>query len=219
MELPFTPAEFFDVFRRYNQAVWPVQLIWIGAACAALLLVRNGSRRGTRSMLLVLSALWLWIALVYHAWFFRQINPAATIFAALFVGQAALLFVHGLRAVERIRPTLTWAGVAGWLAVVYGLIVYPLLGAALGHRYPASPTFGLPCPTTLFTLGVLLWMRPVRLRLFVIPLIWTALGTVAALELGVHEDLGLAVAALMSMAVLMKRRHSVAEPGHRSVGA
>lgn len=27
MDLPFTPAEFFAVFARYNQSVWPLQMV------------------------------------------------------------------------------------------------------------------------------------------------------------------------------------------------
>ena len=78
MDLPFTPLEFFQVFRAYNETVWPIQWVWFGVACAALLGVRAGTRRGTRALLAVLSALWLWMAVVYHGLFFRQINPAAT---------------------------------------------------------------------------------------------------------------------------------------------
>ncbi|WP_414541485.1 DUF6064 family protein [Nostoc sp. CCY0012] len=29
--------------------------------------------------------------------------------------------------------------------------MYPLIGYALGRIFPTSPTFGVPCPTTIFT--------------------------------------------------------------------
>lgn len=48
----------------------------------------------------------------------------------------------------------------------------PSLGVAIGHTYPAQPTFGLPCPTTIFTFGLLLWVRPpVPWSLLVIPVL------------------------------------------------
>lgn len=156
-------------------------------------------------MLLLLSALWLWMGAVYHGVFFRRINPAASLFAAFFIVQAAILAVQAVRGTAVIRPTASGAGIAGGLIVVYGLLVYPVLGAALGHHYPSSPTFGLPCPTTLFTLGALLWMRPLRVSLFLIPLAWAVIGTTAALRLGVYEDVGLAVAALTVLLVLIGR--------------
>ena len=208
MDLPFTHVEFFQVFRGYNQAVWPVQWVWLAVAVAALVVVRGGTRRGTRAMLLVLAALWLWMGVVYHGVFFRRINPAAAFFAGLFIAQALLLVVYALRGGAVIRPDASWPGKLGWSIVAYGLVVYPVVGAALGHRYPASPTFGLPCPTTLYTLGVLIWMRPLQWRLALIPLGWAVIGTVAALQLGVREDLGLAVAALGVTAVLITSRRA-----------
>ena len=155
MDLPFTPTEFFQVFRSYNQAVWPSQWLWFVLALAAVIAVRTGSRSATRAMFLVLAGLWLWMGAVYHGVFFRSINPAAVLFAALFIAQAGVLLYHAARERVVIRPDRSPAGIVGWLIVAYGLVLYPLLGAALGHRYPASPTFGLPCPTTLYTLGVL----------------------------------------------------------------
>ena len=66
-----------------------------------------------------------------------------------------------------------------------------MLGYFLGHRYPAAPSFGLPCPTTIFTLGLLLWKRDkMPAWLFLIPLLWSAIGFSAALVLGMKEDVG-----------------------------
>ena len=42
------------------------------------------------------------------------------------------------------------------LLIGFALIVYPLWSLAVGQRWPAFVTFGLPCPTTIFTIG-LLW--------------------------------------------------------------
>lgn len=36
MQLAFTPEQFFDVFRQYNEAVWPVQIILNLLALAAI---------------------------------------------------------------------------------------------------------------------------------------------------------------------------------------
>ena len=39
MSLPFTPEQFFAAFGRYNEAVWPMQIVLNGAAllCVGLL--------------------------------------------------------------------------------------------------------------------------------------------------------------------------------------
>jgi hypothetical protein len=75
---------------------------------------------------------------------------------------------------------LVGAGIVG-----YALVVYPLLNVLLGHRYPAMPTFGAPCPTTIATFGLLTWATP-RPPWFVwpIPILWALVGTSAAFTLG-----------------------------------
>src|SRR5690606_7702918 len=84
--------------------------------------------------------------------------------------------------------------------VAYALLGYPLLGAALGHRFPAAPTFGLPCPTTLFTVGLLAFLaRPYPAYVLAVPLLWSAVGTSAAFGLGMYEDLGLIAAGLLAV--------------------
>ena len=85
-----------------------------------------------------------------------------------------------------------WVGLA---LIVYAMVAYPLLGMAFGHGYPQAPMFGLvPCPTTIFTFGMLLLAaRPKRLLLW-LPLVWSAIGFFAAVKFGICEDVGLLVA-------------------------
>ena len=97
------------------------------------------------------------------------------------------------------------SGILGGLMIVFALVVYPSLGWMLGHRYPASPTFGLPCPTTLFTFGMLLWARPpLPRRVLVIPVLWSLVATSAAVQLGMMEDLSLPLAAIVATLVTFR---------------
>ena len=154
---------------------------------------------------------------VYHLGFFRRINPAATAFGALFIAQGAMMLWHGVRGRLTVGAHGARAAIPGALLVAYALVAYPAIGYALGHRYPMSPTFGLPCPTTIFTLGVLLWMRPPVPRvLFVIPVLWALVGTAAAMTLGVPEDIGLSVAAAIVVAVEIARSRPRSELRQRT---
>jgi hypothetical protein len=205
MTLPFTSEQFFDVFRRYNLAVWPAQwLLYALALCAVVFAARGGARVG-RYAALVLALLWLWMGMAYHITFFSTVNPAATVFGLLFVVEGGLLIlasVAGRRLSFRAR--LDADGVLGVLLLAYALLFYPLFGGALGHRYPASPTFGLPCPTTIYTFGLLLWAaRPVPRAVLAVPVLWALVGTLAVVKLGVWEDLGLPVAAALATARLL----------------
>ena len=103
------------------------------------------------------------------------------------------------------------ATIVSAIAVAYAMVIYPLLGWAFGHVYPAAPVFGVaPCPTTIFTFGVLLLARPAAPAwLFVIPVIWSVIGGSAALLLGVREDFGLIAAGLAAILVLLFPRRGL----------
>ena len=80
MNIPFTLDEFLDVFRRYNEAVWPAQVILVALALVAVGVAVRGRAFG-RTPALILAFFWLWIGVVYHLMFFQSINPAAVVFA------------------------------------------------------------------------------------------------------------------------------------------
>ncbi len=213
MQLPFTADQFFDVFRRYNEAVWPMQWLLLILGMAAIIATAIGAPRFRRVPAFVLAFLWLWMAVVYHWVFFQKINPAAALFGLLFLIQALILLWSSRSRTGGIATTGVGATLAGAVMMLYALVIYPALGFVAGHRYPAAPTFGLPCPTTIFTLGLILFTRqqwsPVVL---VVPALWAVVATSAALQLGMTEDLALPIAALTAIA-LWPRRKAVSLPG------
>lgn len=220
MRVPFDVDQFFDVFRRYNEGVWPAQWILLTLALAAVLLAIR-MRDNARSINAILALLWLWMGSVYHAAYFSAVTRAAIVFAVAFVVQAA---IFAWLAVRRGSPSyrIRWSpgGVAGALLVLYGVVGYPLLTRALGHIYPFAPTFGVPCPTTIFTFGLLAWAeRGMPRRVFLVPAAWSLIGLSAAVNLSMPADFGLPVAAVV-MGVLLVRgraRPSVDLPaGHRA---
>ncbi|MCU0629840.1 MAG: DUF6064 family protein [Methanoregulaceae archaeon] len=98
----------------------------------------------------------------------------------------------------------------GSFFVVYALAIYPLIGMYLGHGYPRLPTFGLPCPTTIFTFGIFLMAdKKFPLVLTVIPLIWSIIGVFAAFLLGITEDYMILVAGVAgTVLIIIKNRKS-----------
>ena len=151
--------------------------------------------------------LWTWLALAYPLAFFWSINPAAPFFAAVSLASAlAFAWQGGIRGTLQFRQGLSTRSVAGLTLIVFALLVYPAIGTYIGHRYPASPTFGLPCPTTLFTFGLLLMAAPDLPKVVVLaPLAWALIGSTAALALGVTEDLALVVVAALGLYMLLRR--------------
>lgn len=208
MELPFTAAEFFGVFARYNTAIWPLHVVGYGLALITVGLAAYPTRWGDRVIAGVLAAYWAIMGGGYHLGFFAEINPAAYVFGAAFLLQSALfLYVGLLRGALRFRLRLDLYTLAGAAIVLYATVTYPLLGLALGHTWPHAPAFGVaPCPGTIFTFGLLLWATSrVPKLLLVIPGLWSLIGFTAALQLGVVEDFGLLVAGVAGVALIIHR--------------
>jgi hypothetical protein len=203
MGLPFTSDQFFGLFADYNRAFWPVAVVlWIASGVALAGAWRDPPGQ-SRALTHVVGALRLWSAVAYHALLFTRINPVAWVFAALFAVEAALFSRAATRRnVEYCSPSARLRRVGQALAC-YGL-AHPFLNLALGHRYPAMPTFGVPCPTALLTIGVLLTARGgVPLTLAIIPAIWGFVGGSAAMLLTVRSDYVLLGAGALLTGVLV----------------
>jgi len=204
VNLPFTPEQFFAVFADYNRALWPVVVaLWLSAFGGVLLLAT--SRKGHAPLMAAMLAVqWAWAGLAYHALFFSRINPVAWLFAGLFLIQALLFWWFGVvRQQMHFSPTGSPRHVLAWALIGYALI-YPLIVAVEGHTLPKAPTFGVPCPTTLLTIGFLFAADPPWPRaIAVIPLLWAIIGGSAAVILGVRTDWLLWVAAVALMSRLL----------------
>jgi hypothetical protein len=189
MELPFSPDQFLDVFAAYNRALWPAAVaLWLATLGGVVQLARGRARGAALGALLALH--WAWSGLAYHALYFSAVNPAAPAFAALFAGQAG---AFAWASVARPGLTFAWGHSPRHLlaaALLAGALAYPGLALLIVHAWPRVPTFGVPCPTTLFTAGCLLAaVPPVPRWLLVIPALWSLVGGSAAFLLGITPDL------------------------------
>jgi hypothetical protein len=205
MKIPFSIDEFLDVFECYNLSVWPVQIILNLFAIVACFAVLKNSKQVNRIVFSILSFLWLWMGLVYHIIFFSPINPAAKVFGALFIVQSLLFLYSGvIKSNLELKFNTSWVGVLGLILIGYSVIIYPILGYMWGHSYPNSPTFGVPCPTTIFTFGLLLYsVHRVPWYILIIPLLWSVVGFSAALNLHILEDFGLVLAGLLATTIIL----------------
>jgi hypothetical protein len=197
---------FLDVFVRYNTALWPAQIVLNAVAVACVALCFRAAVP-SRFISTLLALLWIWTGLVYHILFFSTINPAAFIFGGMSICQGLLFLLEGsFRGRIAFGGPSGVRGTVGALCILYALLIYPVLGYALGHAYPAAPTFGAPCPTTIFTFGMFLW-SVVRIRWYMVimPFLWSLLGSSAAWTLGMREDFGLLIAGLAGTALLFVR--------------
>ena len=207
MKLPFTLEQFLDVFRQYNISVWPMQIFLAVLALLATYFSILKKSYSDKIVVSILTFFWLWMGIVYHLIYFSSINKAAVVFGSLFIMQALLFFYFGIiKDRLRFQFSLNKYGITGMALIIFSLIVYPLLGYWLGHIYPTTPTFGLPCPTTIFTFGILLLAVPrLTIVIILIPLLWSLIGFSAAFSLGIDEDASLLVSALLTVILIISR--------------
>jgi hypothetical protein len=197
MSLPFSREAFFAIFAAYNEKLWPFALLlWFLTGAAFLQLVRGRIRSDVIAGLLAIH--WAWAGLAYHAVFFSRINPAAWGFSLLFLLEAGLLAWHGvIRGDLRFSRTRSFRHVLSSFLVIYALL-YPAIARAEGHFYPETPTFGVPCPTAILTVGLLLAAQEnLPRRLIVVPIAWAFIGGSAAFLLAVRADWMLPVAGIL----------------------
>ncbi len=200
MDLPFTIEQFFNVFQSYNTAIWPAQIIAYLLGIGVIALAFRENKHYGHIISGILALFWIWIGIFYHMLYFSAINPIALAFGVLFVLEGLLFIIVG-----SISDKLSFDfspkrdQIIGAIFILYAMIAYPLMGFAFGHWYPQAPMFGVaPCPTTIFTFGLLLWTKkPVPVYLIAIPFIWAIIATMAAVSLQVPQDYGLGIAGII----------------------
>jgi peptidoglycan/LPS O-acetylase OafA/YrhL len=196
LNLPFTHDQFLDVFAAYNGALWPLAaLLWLVTVAALVALGMH--RLGPRMAAALLVVHWA-LSAGYHLVYFSTINPAARLFGALFLVQAA---IFAWVAVDDFGLRVTWGRrphqVLSVAFCAYA-VLYPFVALATGLQWPRMPAFGVPCPTTLLTVGLLLGLAPKRHRgLSVIPVLWCLVAGTAAFQLGIRPDLALYLGAVL----------------------
>ena len=206
--LSFSPEAFFSVFEQYNRAIGPAPVVAYALGLAVLALVFRPVPGAGRIVAAILGIMWAWNGVAYHLMHFAQINFMAPIFAAFFVVQGLLFAWTGVvrgKIAFRFRPDpVGWTGLG---LAVFALAVYPLLGALAGHGWPRAAMFGVsPCPTTIFTLGLLLTIEGrTPLHLVAIPVLWSLVAGTAVWLLDVPEDLALPLAGLVALGLVFRK--------------
>jgi hypothetical protein len=213
---PTAIEEFLRVFHDYNLAIWPAQVFAYALGLVALVAAFSRRDDAPRIAFAALAVLWAFVGIGYHLVFFARINPLAPVFAGFFVVQASLSVASAIRPGDLgLRIGWDLRSVAGLSCILYAVVIYPILGIRAGHGGMAGPMFGVaPCPTTIFTLGILIIARGRWvLWLSIIPVLWSLVGLAAALQLGILEDLGMPVAGAVLVALLATLRIRAATSG------
>jgi hypothetical protein len=104
-------------------------------------------------------------------WILSALGLAAlsAVGAVVFIWQGVVRRMFAFRWLPSLRAT------TGVVLIIFALVVYPVCSAYAGHPHQQTPTFGLPCPTTIFTIGLLCFaMLPTPRSPLVVPLLAAA---------------------------------------------
>ncbi|MCO6411492.1 MAG: hypothetical protein J5I92_01990 [Thiogranum sp.] len=206
MQLPFTTEQFFGVFRLCNTAVWPAQVVLTLLAVLALVFIALRRPWSSPATSAILAVHWVWMGVAYHLAYFVVINPLAYGFAVLSIAGG---FMFAWQGVVRRRLDFAFSkslGAAiGISLLAFALVGYPVWVTQAGHPYPELPTFGLPCPTTIYTIGVLALASGAGIRaVLAVPILWCLAGSQAAFLLDVRPDLGLVFAGIVGLVLCVR---------------
>lgn len=188
--LLFSPETYFRLFELYNQTVFPLQLLTVGAGLWCLRRVRRVDARSGRIIAVLLAFSWLWVAWAFHWQRYAAINWAAVYFAVLFAVEALLIIWFGVVRNLFVFPARRdWLYRAGFAVLGFSVTVQPLLGLIAGRSWSQLSFFGLgPDPTATATFGVILMLQERFRYLLLLPvLLWCAISTLTALAMETLE--------------------------------
>jgi hypothetical protein len=207
MSLPITFKQFLEIIANYNQAVWPMQIFAYILGIAALFFTIKETKYSSKITSAILAFFWLWVGIVFSLMFVSQIMKLFIVTGVLFIIQAILFLIFGVfKANIPFRFRSDVYGVIGIIFIAYAMIGYPIIEYLMGLSHSQFLYNGLvPCPTTVFTFGLLLWMvKKLPKYILIIPFI-ISLNGFLAIPLGVYEDIGMVIAGLLGTFLILYR--------------
>lgn len=207
MKIPFTTEQFFEVIEKYNLAVFPAQLVLLLLGILSVILLHSKKESGNKLIGSFLGVLWIWTGVAYHLVFFTEINKAAYFFGGFFVLQGLFFFIETFRKKLEFAFNGRFTDYVAYFFLVFGIVIYPVLLYLLENSLHTTITLGLPCPSTIFTFGLLiLTSSKLSKYLLIIPTVWTIIGTGAAINFGVYPDYLMPITALIALIYLIPRK-------------
>jgi len=208
MKVPFTIDQFFNVFENYNTKIFPFQLLILLLGLIVLVFVHQ--KKSSKNILIggFLGLLWIWTGAVYHLMFFTAINKPAFVFGGLFILQG-LLFLLNTFSNSKIEYGFGEKAkdYLGYFFILFGLIIYPIIGYVVEGSASRIISLGLPCPSTIFTFGFLmLATNKVPKYLLISPFLWSLIGLSAAINFGVIQDYMLIISAIVAGIFLFRKK-------------
>jgi hypothetical protein len=204
---------FFSVFEKYNHAIFPVQIILFLLSILALIAIGSKFRQKDKFVAGILGVLWLWIGIGYHIAFFSGINNFAYGYGVLFILQGLFLLWEGVLLYNlKFVFRMSIQAYFGYFFILYGLIIYPVVGYLIDPDLFRTISVGLPSPTIILTFGFLLLCdKKFSKYLLIIPSLWAVMGISGVIKLGAYQDSIMLIVAIIADIWLLRDKNQVDE--------
>jgi len=195
---------FFNNVSAYNVSIFPMQIITLVVAIILTYLLFVRPSTGVNKLIKIyLSFTFIWFALMFP---FEGVLKI--IFGLVHIVIAILFFIDIFTAkIEFKFPETSCKRYFMLFLIFSAFALYPLIEYMSGHSYPTILLFGVaPCPTTIFSLALLIGAVPKVGKLIFILLIFPAIfsGLSVPIMLGVWADLLLLVSGAYGLIILVK---------------
>jgi hypothetical protein len=202
----FTLEKFLVTLENYNLDIWPLQIVSYLLGIAAVVLAIKRTRFSNQAISLILSVYWLWIGIVFCMLYWAKTFNLALMFGIILIIQGLLFLYASIKKSISFSYTGKFQSIMGIALIFYAMIGYQLIGLFIGHTYPNLFAFGLvPCPTMIFTLGILLWTdKKIPKYIIIIPALFSLVGIEAAIK-GIYEDIGLFILGVLAVVLIFLR--------------
>lgn len=183
----FSERVYDRMFELHNGALWPLHIVAVAIGIYLVFVALKPSPARMRAGLVLLSAVWLFVAGAFFYQRYATINWAAVYVVPAFVAMAAILCALAVRArpvVAELRSALS--GRTAVMVLLFALVGYPLLGLLAGKSWLAAQVFAIaPDPTVGATLGFLVLCRGVAARVaMIVPVLWSVVTALTLYGLG-----------------------------------
>ena len=209
-------TEFFNIMALYNTAYWPVTILTIVLGVIAGFLAFRKREYSDQIISGILAVLWLWVGLVFGFITFGPWTPIAFgipfpgfgyFFGVFFTLQGILFVYYGVfHKTLSFKFEMNALAIIGLVLIIYAVALYGLVGFMTGLPFPFYPIYGTsPCPVTIFTIGLFLWLdtrtSPIML---IIPTILGLIGIIPVLAFGVFADIVLFISGFICLFLIYR---------------
>lgn len=189
---------YLSLIQRYNEDIWPAQLIALAFGWLILMCARRGGMLNGRIVYLILAGFWAYTGYEFLMARFATLNWAAQAFGILFLAQGALIALWGtVFGKADVSLGMNRRSIEAVFLLLLAALLHPVATLAAGLPLTAAQPFGLmPLTAVLVTLGVFRLTTAAPCWLLVWPLLWAVWELANAWTLGIPADTITAAAAV-----------------------